>query len=155
LAKHCERAYVSIRREQALATPYNDLPLVIDDGSARGPGAGLLAAFRKHADGAWLAIGVDMPLLDHTTLADLVRGRDPACVATAYRHPDGAPEPLCAIWEPAARARLESPAGASSSPRRELEKGPTRFIVAADPRRLRSVNTPEDDARVMAELAGG
>jgi len=154
VSRHCEHAFVSVRDEQASAQPYAGLPLVIDEGRIEGPAAGLLAAFRHRPDVAWLVVGADMALLDDATLAELARSRDATRTATAYRHPDGTAEPLCAIWEPAARALLEPQGRPSISLRRALEEGPTRFVAAADPTRLRSVNTAADDRAIRALIGG-
>jgi molybdopterin-guanine dinucleotide biosynthesis protein A len=75
-------------------------------------------------------------------------------VATAFRHADGTPEPLCAIWEPAVRARIEHAARAGRvSLRRILETEASRLLAPDDPERLSSVNSADDDMRVRAVLA--
>jgi hypothetical protein len=60
---------------------------------------------------AWLALATDMPRVD-AALLELVAARDPGRLATAFRHADGTIEPLCTIYEPAARAVLEARVGA-------------------------------------------
>jgi molybdopterin-guanine dinucleotide biosynthesis protein A len=63
------------------------------------------------------------------------------------------PEPLCAIWEPAAAARLGAQgAGQGISLRRLLEEGPARLLDLDDDEALTSVNTMADDLRVRARL---
>ena len=48
-------------------------------------------------------LACDLPFLADETLRHLIEHRDPSRLATAYRSShDGLPEPLCAIWEPAA-----------------------------------------------------
>jgi molybdenum cofactor guanylyltransferase len=52
-------------------------------------------------------LACDLPFLTDAALAQLLEERDPTALATAYRSAhDGLPEPLCAIWEPAAAAAL-------------------------------------------------
>jgi len=150
----CSSVYVAVRKSQASKAPYADLPLVIDEADqATGPAAGLMAAFRAAPAVAWLTLAADMPLVDVEMLRRLRTARKPGRIATAYRHPDGTPEPLCAIWEPDSRAVLEQfAAGESISLRRILERGPTGFIDAADAARLRSVNLSSDDAEVRARV---
>jgi molybdopterin-guanine dinucleotide biosynthesis protein A len=60
---------------------------------------------------------------------------------------------LCAIWEPAAAARLAEQGGEHGiSLRRLLEEGPARLLDLADNEVLTSVNTAADDLRVRARL---
>lgn len=150
----CERAYVSVRADQAGRELYARLPLVVDRGAVGGPGAGLLAAWGLAPRVAWLLLAVDMPLVDVALLRRLIGERDPEAVATAFRHADGTPEPLCAIWEPAVRARIEHAARAGRvSLRRILETEASRLLAPDDPERLSSVNSADDDMRVRAVLA--
>jgi molybdopterin-guanine dinucleotide biosynthesis protein A len=151
----CALTFASIRREQAELPAYRGLPLIIDQGRSAGPASGLLEALRRSPGVAWLVVAADMPLLRPPLLATLVAQRDPAALATAYRHRDGTPEPLCAIWEPATKARLEEE-GRSEGPslRRLLEIGPARLLHLEHDAALTSVNTDADEARVRRLLAG-
>jgi molybdopterin-guanine dinucleotide biosynthesis protein A len=143
--------YLSVRADQADEPPYCERRLVLDSGAGRGPAAGLLAAFDLHPEAAWLVLAADMPLVDRVTLAALVDARDPAAVATGFVGLDGIAEPLCAIFEPAARAALMQAPLEARSLRRVLEAG--KLLAPPVPERLASVNTPEDDARVRETLA--
>ena len=50
---------------------------------------------------AWVVLACDLPFLTRQTIEHLLKHRDPAKIATAYKSShDGLPEPLCAIWEP-------------------------------------------------------
>jgi molybdopterin-guanine dinucleotide biosynthesis protein A len=149
----CERTYVSVRPDQARHRVYTALPLIVDQ-SSQGPASGLLAAWGFAPDVAWLVLAADMPLIDRAILRNLVQSRDFHGLATAFRHPNGLLEPLCAIWEPAARASL----GTAGEPgrvslRKILQTSTVASLSMADPSRFRSVNTPEDDAKVRARLA--
>jgi molybdopterin-guanine dinucleotide biosynthesis protein A len=151
LARHCVRACASVRdAAQAAEHAFRGLPTLTDAAGVEGPAAGLAAAFRSAPDAAWLLVGVDMPLLEDATLAELVANRDAQAVATAYRHPDGTPEPLCTIWEPAAAGRLAS--SHAPSLRGLLEGSAARLLTPADPLWLKSVNTPADAAAVKELL---
>ncbi len=154
LGQLCSTVYVSVRRSQAGRPPYAELPLVVDDADVpTGPAAGLVAAFQTVPDVAWLMLAADMPLVDVAMLRSLEIERDASALATAYRHPDGTPEPLCAVWEPASRAVLEQgPKTEWISLRRILERGPARLIDVPDPMSLRSVNLSSDDAEIRARL---
>jgi molybdopterin-guanine dinucleotide biosynthesis protein A len=154
LEPFCARAFASVRREQAELPVYRGLPLVIDRGGSAGPASGLLEALRRFPSVAWLVVATDMPLLRPALLATLVTRRDPAALATAYRHRDGTPEPLCAIWEPATKARFAEHGGAQgASLRRLLESGPARLLELKNDVALTSVNTDADEARVRLLLA--
>ncbi len=154
LERCCPAAFVSVRPEQADAAPYRGLPMIVDAGASAGPASGVAAALRRFPGTAWLVIAADMPLLTPAVLATLVAQRDPSALATAYRHGDGTPEPLCAIWEPAAAGRLgEVRTGEQGvSLRGLLQEGPARFLALADDAVLTSVNTAADDAWVRARL---
>lgn len=139
----CGEAHVSTNASRAGEAPYRELPLILDSGDYAGPAAGLLAAWGAQPNTAWLALAVDMPLVDRSLLAVLVEGRDPAALATCFRHDDGTLEPLCAIWEPAARVPLAAEfAAGRRSPRHFLMTHPTAVLQPPDPRRLAGANDP-------------
>jgi molybdopterin-guanine dinucleotide biosynthesis protein A len=149
----CERAYVSVRPEQARTEAYAGLPSIVDEGEGRGPAAGLLAAWAERPDAAWLVLAADLPFVDGPLLAELVAGRDPAKLATAFRHADATPEPLCTIWEPAARALLQRRVqGGDRSLRRLLETAAVKLLDAGEPARLTSVDTEREYAAALARL---
>jgi len=145
------QTYLSVRADQAGMAPYGERPLVLDSNTGSGPAAGLLAAFDLHPEAAWLVLAADMPLIDRHTLEVLIAERDPAAVATGFIGIGGIAEPLCAIFEPSARAALTHEPPEARSLRRVLEQG--KVITPPAPARLASVNTPEDDARVRETLA--
>jgi molybdopterin-guanine dinucleotide biosynthesis protein A len=151
----CGRAVVSIRREQAACSPYLDIPTVADRNSAAaGPAVGLLSTWYSHPDDALLVLAADMPFVERSVLNELVRARASSAIATAYVHPDGTPEPLCTIWEPSARLELERRVAAGdSSLSRLLSDSAARLLVPSEPGRLKSVNSPDDYARVVELLS--
>ena len=154
--------HVSVRPAQAGQEPYTGLPLVLDAEGIAGPGAGLLSAWTTFPEAALLVLAVDLPRVDAATLGELVARRAPGKAATAFRHPDGTPEPLCAIWEPRMAAPLRRAAGGQGglqpggatpqapSLRRILEGADVAWLDPPDPSRLASLNTPE--ALAAAEL---
>ncbi|MEO8464091.1 MAG: NTP transferase domain-containing protein [Gammaproteobacteria bacterium] len=149
----CRNSFVSLRPEQVDTPAYRGLPTIVDRGASAGAASGLAAALDRFPGAAWLVIAADMPLLTDSVLAALVARRDPSSFATAYRRREGMPEPLCAIWEPAAAARLGAPGPERGvSLRRLLEQGPARLLDLDDPEALMSVNTAADDVRVRARL---
>ncbi|MBN1237832.1 MAG: NTP transferase domain-containing protein [Gammaproteobacteria bacterium] len=143
LASVCGEAFVSTNAARAAAPPYRDLPLILDPEDYTGPAAGLLAAWARRPDSAWLALAVDMPLVDRALLAVLVEGRDPQAIATCFRHDDGTLEPLCTIWEPSARAPLQAEIEAGRrSPRRFLLSQPVAALRPPDSSKLAGANDP-------------
>lgn len=153
LTELCGRAYVSTNARNAGAEAYVDLPLILDDGDYAGPVAGLEAAWMQDPEAAWLALAVDMPLVDRALLEALLDHRDPTAPATAFRHPDGVIEPLCAIWEPGARAPLlERVRAGDASLRRFLESRGAAPVHAADPAKLRGVNDLDEYAEALRAL---
>lgn len=158
LLRHCESAVVSVRdSEQASEPVYAGLPVVLDLEPGAGPAAGLVAALRRDPRSAWLVVAADMPLLDDELLRELVAQRDPAGIATAYRHSDGTLEPLCTIWEPSSLPLLEAERAkrGSASLRRVLEAGTVRVVIPRDPLRLGSVNTTAEDSAARSYIARG
>jgi molybdopterin-guanine dinucleotide biosynthesis protein A len=112
-----------------------------------------------HPDVAWLVIACDLPFLSDAALDQLLKERDPAVLATAFRSThDGLPEPLCAIWEPAAAAALaEYQTGGGRCPRKFLRTYPASLIEPHDARALDNINTPEEygAARTALESPAG
>jgi len=153
LTSICGCAYVSINARQAARAPYAEIPVIIDALEHRGPASALDAAWARHPSVAWLTLAVDMPLVDHALIEELVTARDPSACATAFRHGDGVIEPLCTIWEPRARAPLlERLATGDASLRRFLECHPTALIVPSAPEKLRSVDHPAEHAALVEAL---
>lgn len=143
LSRHCERALVSISAAQSALPPYDALPVVVDVLPRQGPATGLLSAARAAPGVAWLVVAVDLVRLDDRTLAVLIGARQPGAAATVYRHANGMPEPLCAIWEPAGLALLgERVARGDASPRRCLQAADVKAVCCESPEALVSVNEP-------------
>jgi molybdopterin-guanine dinucleotide biosynthesis protein A len=153
LAAVCAGVLVSVRADQADNDLYKRFALVVDRGAARGPAAGLLAAWRQARGAALLVLAVDLPLVDAAVLRRLIGARDPRAHATAFVHADGTLEPLCTIWEPAAHAIVRARAQKSHlSLRTVLEETAIRRVPLEDSASLQSVNTFADYARLRSGL---
>lgn len=153
LAPLVARAFVSVRADQAADPLRAQYAQIVDlpDG-LEGPAAGLRAAQTAHPGAAWLVLACDLPFLDAATLQHLIARRDPARVATAFhsRH-DGLPEPLCAIYEPAAAPALASfLATGRNCPRKFLIQSDTLLLDLPRPDALENVNTPDELAAARA-----
>jgi molybdopterin-guanine dinucleotide biosynthesis protein A len=156
-AGHVDRVFVSVRAGQAGEPTRSDKPLIVDLpglGKGEGPIAGIRSAMAAYPDVAWLVIACDLPFLSDAALEQLLKERDPSVLATAFRSAhDGLPEPLCAIWEPAAAAALsEYQNGGGHCPRKFLSRYPASLIVPHDRRALDNINTPEEYTVAQLEL---
>jgi molybdopterin-guanine dinucleotide biosynthesis protein A len=135
--------YVSVRRSQVEEPGFQGLRLLSDQVENIGPLAGLLAAFAREQDCAWLVAAVDLPWISAATLERLLKARDPACFATAYRIPrTDLPEPVCAIYEPAIVPVLEHARETERYSLMLLRDVPLKLVDPADERELRGVNEP-------------
>lgn len=154
LASRGMPCWVSVRADQRADPLRAGLPQLVDPAGGIGPAAGLLAAHLHAPWAAWLVLACDLPRLEAATLEGLLQARDPASPATAFVHADGQPEPLCALWEPAALAALATQVAAGdASPRRVLQRLPVRWLPAP-PHVLDNVNTPQQAAHARTALAG-
>jgi molybdenum cofactor guanylyltransferase len=155
LAPFVSSVHLSCRPDQRAELAPTGLPLVIDRHEDRGPIEGIAAALDAHPGSAWLVVACDLPLLDRSTLEALVRGREHVRPATALLGPAGEPEPLCAIYEPAARTALnEAIARGELSPLRVLCRLETARVRPPAPGALTNVNRPEEYDRALQHLSG-
>jgi len=151
LARHCERAFVSVRADQVSEPARAALPQIVDGAAGSGPIAGIAAAQAAHPEAAWLVVACDLPFLGDATLEHLVERRGSSPI-TAFRSThDGLPEPLCAIYEPATRGPLqEAIAQGRLCPRKFIIASGVPLLEQPDPAALDNVNTPEDYAAAAA-----
>lgn len=154
LLSHCTAVFVSVRPEQRQEPTRAALPQIVDREPGIGPIAGISAALTEHPKVAWLVVACDLPFVDGATLATLIAQRDPQRIATAYRSShDGLPEPLCAIWEPAAREPLAAQTAAGlRCPRQFLINSDTRLLDLANTAALENVNTTAELAVARAQI---
>jgi molybdopterin-guanine dinucleotide biosynthesis protein A len=149
------RCFVSVRGDQSADPLRARHPQIVDaPGGPEGPIAGIQAALRAHPEAAWLVLACDLPLLDAGTLQHLIASRDPARIATAFRSShDGLPEPLCAIYEPAAGAALQKfLAGGRICPRKFLGQNDAKLLDQPRAEALDNVNTPADFDAAQSRL---
>jgi molybdopterin-guanine dinucleotide biosynthesis protein A len=154
LAGRVARAFVSVRAEQRAEPVRARYPQIVDREGLAGPIAGIAAAFTAHPDAAWLVLACDLPHLDARTLDHLIERRSGA-VAVAYRSShDSLPEPLCALYEPAARVLLEAHIAAGRHcPRKFLiDTAGVELLDQPNGRALDNVNTVDEYGRAMSDL---
>ncbi len=150
-----QRAFVSVRPDQLQDRSRAAYPRIADLKPGLGPIAGIHAALATYPDSAWLVVACDLPYLGAATLESLIAQRDPRRIATAYRSStDAQPEPLCAIYEPAALAAIEDwIARDQRCPRAFLAQADVLLLDTADPHALDNVNTPADYAAATGTTA--
>ncbi|MDX1478097.1 MAG: molybdenum cofactor guanylyltransferase [Saprospiraceae bacterium] len=149
LSRECAQVLISVRQDQDLPASYTLLP---DDDPGLGPFGAILTALSAHPDSAWLVLAVDLPLFDLEALRVLVAHRNPDKIVTAFVHNEW-PEPLAAIWEPAALQKLRTFKTAGNySPTDLLRQADIETVVPARTEWLLNVNRPEDLDQVRAIL---
>jgi molybdopterin-guanine dinucleotide biosynthesis protein A len=153
--RHVAEVFVSVRASQTADPARARRPMIVDTVAGEGPIVGIRSALTAYPQVAWLVLACDLPFLSDAALAQLLRERDAVGLATAYRSVhDGLPEPLCAIWEPAAGPALASyQEGGGRCPRKFLIRHAARLLEPVDRRALDNVNTPEEYAEALAALA--
>lgn len=154
LSKVCAATFVSVRPDQRDDPARAAYPQIVDRQPGIGPIAGISAALLEHPKAAWLVLACDLPFLTEGTLQNLIVHRDPHKLATAYKSThDGLPEPLCAIWEPAAReAVLASIASGKQCPRKFLINADVVLLDLPERQALDNVNTREEFSAAVAAL---
>lgn len=154
LGRHVERVFVSVRPDQADDPLRGRFAQVIDRYTGIGPAAGILSALETHPDVSWLVLACDLPNADDATLEFLLRhGSERPFTAFRSSH-DGLPEPLCAIYRPAARALVaDFVEQGIVCPRKMLIRSDTELLELPDPHALDNVNTPEDFERARRRVA--
>ena len=139
---------VSVRPDQVSDELRSRYRCLLDRHPGEGPAAGLEAAHASAPERAWLALACDQPGLSASDLERLLAERDAKAAATAYCDPaTGAPQPLCAIYEPATLAGLakETASGIGPSPRAYLETRPLKLI----PMDITNINSHDDLRRFL------
>jgi molybdenum cofactor guanylyltransferase len=152
--RHTADVFVSVRAGQTEDPTRSRHPMIVDSVAGEGPIAGIRSAFAVHPQAAWLVLACDLPFLSDAVIESLLRERDSSVFATAYKSAhDELPEPLCAVWEPAAAAALaDYQAAGGHCPRKFLIRHAARLIEPSDRRALDNVNTPQEYARAVATL---
>jgi len=154
VSKFCAASFVSVRPDQRTDAARAGHPQIVDRQPGIGPIAGISAALLEQPKAAWLVLACDLPFLTERTLEHLIAHRDASKVATAYRSAhDGLPEPLCAIWEPAAREPvLAYIASGKQCPRKFLINADTKLLDLPERQALDNVNTVEEFAAATGTL---
>lgn len=150
LQSGCERVALSLRADQDLPPGFEDVaePLIIRDPpqGSHGPLSGMVAALALAPTSPWLVLATDLPRLDCATVTHLIDALLPGEPFLAYRsESDGLPEPLCALYTPAAAPILsEALADGLRCPRKVLIRNACRLLEPVARHALDNANTPDD-----------
>lgn len=150
-AAEVERVQVSVRADQAGDPLRAGYDCLVDGPESAGPMSGIVAALRASAE-PWLVLACDLPALDAATLRHLLDNVVADAVATAYAgEHNGLPEPLCAVWMPAALGPLTGALAAGRRcPRKLLIETGAPLLQLPVAGALANVNTPAE----LRELTG-
>jgi molybdopterin-guanine dinucleotide biosynthesis protein A len=153
-ARHCSEVFVSVRASQVADRSRAVHPMLVDSVAGEGPIVGIRSAMAAFPQVAWLVIACDLPFLSDAALEHLLRQRDPGRMATAFLSAqDNLPEPLCALWEPAAAAALAGyQAAGGKCPRKFLMHNEVKLIELLDRHALDNINTPDEYAAALSAL---
>ena len=153
--RHVLEVFVSVRSSQITEPTRAAHPLIVDSVEGEGPIVGIRSALAAYPKAAWLVLACDLPFLSDAVLEQLLAERDPTALATAFRSAhDGLPEPLCAVWEPAAGAALAAyQRGGGHCPRKFLIGHAAPLLEPRDPRALDNINTPDEYAQAEDALS--
>ncbi len=143
LSKFCSEVFSSCKEINDIPSFLNPIP---DQFNIESPLNGILTAFQKNSNVAWLTLPVDMPLIDAPTIQYLISHRSKDHVATCFFDSEGKnPEPLVTIWEPTAYVPLlEFYNSGKLSPRLFLKQSPVNTVKIPDSRALLNINSPEE-----------
>lgn len=150
LARHLDDVRVSTRADQADDVARRRYPQIHDRYEGLGPVAGILSALEAVPDATWLVLACDLPNIDDETIVTLLAAADRDEPVTAYRSAaggrhEGLPEPLCALWRPAAATMIQRfVAEDVTCPRKMLIRSGVELLEQPRPGALINVNTPED-----------
>lgn len=154
LSEVCDQTYMSLREEQEEKVPFGYATLT-DEDKFRGPFNGMLSAHNRHPEVAWLVLACDLPLMDLSSVKQLIAERNPEKLATAFANEDDPlPEPLCAIWEPHGLQKAISylEAGNGTCPRKFLINNDTQLVFPKNKNAILNANSQEDYQEALSKL---
>lgn len=141
-----DEVYVSVRQTQSAEEERSRYPQIVDRYEGMGPIAGILSAMDVDPSASWLVLACDLPNIDQTTIGKLLDEHREEQPFTAYRSSyDGLPEPLCAVYSPAARPLIDAfLADGITCPRKMLIRSEAQLLQQPQPDALDNMNSPED-----------
>jgi molybdenum cofactor guanylyltransferase len=155
LAPLVSKSFVSVRADQLADPQRAAYPCIADLQPGLGPISGIQAALHADPECAWLVLACDLPFLDSATLQHLIAERAPEKMATAFLSDfDGKPEPVCAIYEPAALAAVDAwIASGQRCPRALLGQSAVKLLQPRAGGTLANINTGDEYLQARTQLA--
>ena len=150
LRPYCSVVFWSVNGEQEKELATSNQLRIVDAFAIASPLNGILSAFKYDAAAAWFVVACDMPLLTVQSLGALVKGRNPAKLATVFYDSDGQlPEPLLGIYEPAFGPIMQQAAAEGQyAPRGILRQNDIHLLTVPDVRELTNINDPTARAKL-------
>ena len=139
LTPYCSEVYVSINQSQQ-----TDLPHIFDlNLSVKSPIVGIVSAFDKNSETAWLVVACDMPFINQEVIEHLIKHRNPEKFATAFENPEEHfPDPLLTIYEPKIYEKLQEAINqGKKSPMKVLQNLEIELLEVFDNKILMNINT--------------
>ena len=153
LSNFTESTFMSCRpdQEDEFNENFNTLP---DSISGLGPFGALVSAFREYPNHAWIVVACDIPMVNQNTISQLVGGRNPSKIATAFFNEETKfPDPLITIWEPKAYPQLLHFLSLGySCPRKVLINSNSEILTPDEPEVLLNANDPDEYKKVLKIL---
>ena len=150
---YCSEVYISINRNQI-----SNLPHIFDlDLSVQSPIVGIISAFDKKPETAWLVVACDMPFVNQGVIKYLIKNRNPEKFATAFENSEEYfPEPLLTIYEPEIYEKLQKAVEQGmKSPRRILQNLEIELLQISDKQVLININTLSEREKINTFISKG
>lgn len=150
LSKYCDQVFLSSRTNQWSGTELENLAMIEDAFVDAGPIGGLLSAFQTHSDVNWIVVACDLVHFNEMTVEKLLANYKSDAVAVAFKNAEkGFPEPLCALYTPAALAVfMDAYKSDVRCPVKVLKNAKTFLIDQEEGINLANINTPEERSHV-------
>lgn len=154
LNKVCDKTFLSVRNEQKDNRVAN-FNCIVDEDNYHGPLNGILSAYAKYPNVAWLVLACDLPLINTESIVALISKRDATKVATSYAtNVSKLPEPLVAIWEPNGLEKVifYMNTAKSSCPRKFLINSDVKLVYPEKDYILHNANSIEEYEFALAKI---
>jgi cyclic pyranopterin phosphate synthase len=146
LAEVCDDVYLSARPEQWRGTALEAFPTLNDGLEDAGPMGAMLNAFQTYPEANWLVVACDLVHFNRKVAEKLLADLDEKKIATCFANNDaGFPEPLCALYTPAAKDIFyDAQKSGIKCPVKVLKQVDVKLLKQGEGINLANVNTPEE-----------
>jgi len=153
LLPYCDDVFIAVKNKSSEDPAW----FMADDPSLGdiGPMAGLLTAFHRYPQHAWIIAGCDYPLIHPRTFSTLINAVTSASQAVAFTNPEThRAEPLLTVYLPSVLPVLEARyANGRFSLQELLGEVAVVNLEAEDNRWLQSIDTPEQAEKLIKSLS--